>query len=297
MKHFLKFFGIIALVAIIGFSFIACNTTTTPDPTNPEIDGFVWIPAGTFTMGSEDPLDSPPNASPAHPVTLTKGFYMGKYEVTQAQFEAVMGWNNSDTKGDDFPAVGLTWYETLVFCNTLSMQEGLIPAYSISGSTDPAQWGPERHPSQNEAWDAVVCDWNANGFRLPTEAEWEYAAKGGNGSPGNYIYPGSNTIDDVAWYGGNSGGTLHAVGTKAPNGLGIYDMGGNVWELVWDWLGDYSSGAQTDPRGPASGISDAARGGSWDSSNAVSCRSAKRGVASRSSNRNGYVGFRVVRGE
>jgi len=104
---------------------------------------------------------------------------------------------------------------------------------------------------------------DSTGYRLPTEAQWEYAAKGGNGSPGNYTYAGSNTVYDVAWTPGNSDDKTHEVGKKAPNGLGLYDMSGNVLEWCWDWFGDYSSGAQTDPQGASSGSNRVLRGGSW----------------------------------
>ena len=209
--------------------------------TGPVEMDMVFVPGGSFEMGTASGGES--NERPVHTVTLT-GFYMGKYEVTQLQYEAVMGTNPSYFTGGNLPVERVTWYEAVAFCNALSEREGLTKAYTISGST-------------------VTPNWSANGYRLPTEAEWEYAAKGGNGSPGNYTYSGSNTIDDVAWYSSNSGSSTHAVGTKAPNELGIYDMSGNVYEWCWDWYGSYSSEAQTDPAGASSGSYRVYRGGSW----------------------------------
>jgi formylglycine-generating enzyme required for sulfatase activity len=139
----------------------------------------------------------------------------------------------------------------------------------------------------------ITVNWNANGYRLPTEAEWEYAARGGNGSPGNFIYSGSNNADAVAWFSGNSGNRTHPVGTKAPNSLGLYDMSGNVWEWVWDLFGTYPSSAQTDPRGPATGSYRVLRGGFWNSA-AAGVRSAYRGGIPPT-DRGKNIGFRVVR--
>ena len=225
----------------------------------------VYVPGGSFEMG-EVGIDN----GPVHTVTLSS-FYLGKYEVTQEQWTAVMGNNPSYFTGS--PASGevqnkrpverVSWYDALVFCNKLSMREGLSPAYRISGSTDTEDWGTV--PTINDStWDAVEVVAGSNGYRLPTEAQWEYAAKGGNGSPGNYTYSGSDTVDDVAWYESNSGNKTHEVGKKAPNGLGLYDMSGNVFEWCWDWYGSYPSGAQTNPEGADSGSVRVLRGGSWD---------------------------------
>ena len=233
-----------------------------------EMVEMIQIPGGSFEMGSNN---GEIKEQPVHTVTLS-GFYMGKYEVTQEQWMAVMGNNPSDFTSS--PASGevqskrpvdlVRWYDTLVFCNRLSVLEGLSPAYRISGSTDPANWGTVPTNS-NSAWNAVQIVAGSTGYRLPTEAQWEYAARGGNGSPGNYTYSGSNTVSDVAWYKSNSDDKTHEVGKKAPNDLGLYDMSGNVWEWCWDQYSDsyYSSSPANDPMGPSYGTNRVLRGGSW----------------------------------
>jgi len=261
----------------------------------------IQIPGGSFEMGS-----TMEGETPVHTVTLT-GFYMAKYEVTQEQWEAVMGSNPSGFQGnyllasgevqDNRPVENVSWYDAIVFCNKLSIRMGLRPAYHISGSTDPSTWGSVP-TSRNSTWDAVRIVSGSNGYRLPTEAQWEYAAKGGDGSPGNYTFSGSNTEDDVAWYYFNSNTTngnvgtnaTHNVGKKAANGLGLYDMSGNVGEWCWDWYGRYTSGTQTDPQGTSSGDYRVIRGGYWDS---WDVRSARRGVNSPDYRHSGS-GIRLV---
>ena len=220
---------------------------------------------------------------------------MGKYEVTQEQYQTVMGSNPSNSSygvGNNYPVNTVSWYDAIVFCNKLSIAEGLSPAYRILGDTDPAKWGSVP-TSGNSTWDAVEIVNGSTGYRLPTEAQWEYAARGGNGSPGNYTYSGSNNVDDIAWYSSNSGSKTHEVGKKAPNGLGLYDMSGNVWEWCWDMYGSYSSGAQTDPVGADSGSSRVGRGGSWYFL-AGSTRSSYRG-SHGPVNRDDGIGFRLAR--
>ena len=170
----------------------------------------IYVEGGTFQMGSTNGGSS---EQPIHTVTVSS-FLIGKYEVTQKEWQEVMGYNPSYSEGDNRPVEKVSWYDAVEFCNKLSEKEGLTPAYTINGFD-------------------VSCNWSANGYRLPTEAEWEYAAKGGKKSK-NYKYSGSDNIDDVAWYDANSDGRSHDVGTKAPNELGIYDMSGNVWEMCWD---------------------------------------------------------------
>ena len=223
------------------------------------------VEAGMFQMGSTSGDSS---EQPVHSVTLTKDYYMGETEVTQALWYAVMGqsptsdgdrpwerpWESTYGLGDQYPAYRVSWDDCQTFITKLN---------ALTGVT----------------------------FRLPTEAEWEYAAKGGKKSNG-YTYAGSNTIGDVAWYYNNSNSTTHAVGTKFANELGLYDMSGNVWEWCQDWYGDYSSDVQTDPTGPSSGSDRVLRGGSWDDG-ATICRVADRFYFTPTY-RDNYRGFRLA---
>ena len=246
------------------------------------IDGFVLIPAGTFQMGSNAGYD---DNKPVHEVTITKDFYMGKYEVTQAEYEKYCSYGSSSPSstygdGENYPAYYVSWYDALVYCNKRSMAEGLTPCYSISNSTDPDDWGTVP-TSSDSTWNAVECNWNANGYRLPTEAEWEYAARAGDNIVDALTYSGTsdvNELDDYAWYYDNSESISHEVGTKLPNEFGLYDMSGNVWEWCWNWYTDsYDDTTEggDDPTGASSGSGRVFRGGSWDGDSdvcAVSCR-------------------------
>ncbi|MGN0033953.1 MAG: formylglycine-generating enzyme family protein [Candidatus Limimorpha sp.] len=209
----------------------------------------VYVEGGTTEQGS----DAYDDEYPVHRVTLSD-YYIGKYEVTQELWEAVMGSNPSYFKGAKKPVERVSWNDCQEFISRLN---------SLTGKT----------------------------FRLPTEAEWEYAARGGKNSC-HYKYSGSNNIDDVAWYSSNSGETTHPVGTKAANELGIYDMSGNVEEWCSDRYDSYSSGAQTDPRGPSSGSYRVLRGGSWFY-NARCCRVSYR-INGDPSNRYNYGGLRLA---
>ena len=205
---------------------------------NKLINNMVYVSGGTFTMGatSEQGSDAYSNEKPTHSVTLSS-YYICKYEVTQALWRAVMGSNPSYFKGDNLPVEQVSWNDCQTFINRLNSYTG-------------------------------------RNFRLPTEAEWEFAARGGNYSR-HYKYSGSNYINDVAWYGDNSGDRTHPVGTKQANELGLYDMSGNVWEWCSDWYGSYSSYSQTDPIGPNNGSNRMDRGGCWGNF-AKRCRPAYR---------------------
>jgi formylglycine-generating enzyme required for sulfatase activity len=261
---------------IIG---IAADTRTM-QPAVPA--NFVRVEGGTFQMGSNN---GESDEKPVHTVTV-KSFYISKYEATQKEWREIMGTTlrqQRDMKdksaslygeGDNYPMYYVSWYDAVEYCVKLSLKEGLTPAYRGSGNN-------------------ITCDWNANGYRLPTEAEWEFAAKGGTKDYLSTEYSGSNSVGAVGWYEDNSGKSTHPVGTKAANSLGIYDMSGNVWEWCWDWKGAYSSGAQTDPRGPSSGGIRVVRGGSWRSFG-QNVRSAFRGNLDPSGRDYG-IGFRLVR--
>ena len=219
------------------------------------------VEAGTFQMGS-DAADDNDWDKPVHSVTLTKDYYMGETEVTQALWYAVMGSVFLGYRSSNLPVDWVSWDDCQTFITKLN---------ALTGAT----------------------------FRLPTEAEWEFAAKGGKKSQG-YTYAGSNTIEDVAWYSENSyslGSSspdygTHAVATKAPNELGLYDMSGNVEEWCQDWFGHYSSSAQTDPTGATSGSSRVNRGGCWRN-DARDCRVSERSCDAQDY-RYDYHGLRLV---
>ena len=215
----------------------------------------VFVQGGAFTMGctSEQESDCNKDEIPAHQVTVSD-FQIGKYPVTQAQWVSVMGSNPSSDKGDDLPVTDISWNTAQEFISKLN---------SLTGKN----------------------------YRLPTEAEWEYAARGGNKSKG-FEYSGSNDIDDVAWYWGNSDGNINPVGTKQPNELGIYDMSGNVWEMCYDWFDSYSSSAKNDPKGPDTGSSRVLRGGSYEI-HASRCRVSNREYGGANI-RDPLVGFRLA---
>jgi len=258
-------------------------------------DDMVLIKGGTFTMGS--PANEPKrddDEGPQHQVTVSS-FYMGKYEVTQKEYQEVMGTNPSDIKWANSPVENVSWYDAIEYCNKRSQLEGLTPAYTI----DKNHIDTNNKNERDMKW-TVIWDKKANGYRLPTEAEWEYACRAGTVKP---FSTGKNITTKQANYDGNGPynnkskgiyrGRTTPVGSFPPNPWGLYDMHGNVFEWCWDWLGNYSSGPQADPIGAVSGSGRVGRGGGWDAS-ARYARSANRG-SSTPSIRSIYLGFRVAR--
>lgn len=279
-------------------------------------EGMVLIPRGSFQMG--DSLgDGYSDERPVHAVTVS-AFYMDQYEVTKALWDEVASWavangydlnpENGSGKGPDHPVYYVTWYEAVKWANARSEKEGLTPCYY----TGPSQTAVYRDGIVNVANDSVK--WSGCGYRLPTEAEWEYAARGGceghrfpwcdtdeiQHSWANYYslsrygYDTSPTRGYHPSYATGDYPYTSPVGSFAPNGYGLYDMAGNIWEWVWDWYDDdyYTNSPKSDPRGPVSGADRVRRGGGWDYP-AYSCR-----VANRDSLWPGsydYVGFRLVR--
>lgn len=280
MKKIAKILAMFAIFAL-AFSFAGCKSDDSDSS-----DDDVTISGGSSSGSSEQA----PEVFVKIPAASIKGtekwtpesevfvsgrkleiasFYMSDHEVTRGEYKAVMGSDPSEAEaydkdgnmliGDDNvknnPVNNISWYDALVYCNTLSIKEKLTPCYAIGGKTNPSEWGAV--PTESDStWDAATCDSKANGYRLPTEAEW--AARGGE----NCTYAGSNTMDDVAWYRGNTNKSgTRDVKTKKANTYGLYDMSGNVFEWCWDWYDSISS--DTADAGPASGSIRCQRGGSW----------------------------------
>jgi formylglycine-generating enzyme required for sulfatase activity len=234
---------------------IAGRTAAEVEATKAIAPNMVFVQGGTFKMGctSEQSSDCEGDEKPVHEVRVSS-FYIGKCEVTQAQWEMLMNNNPSSFKGTNLPVENVSWNDAIMFIERLNTATG-------------------------------------KQYRLPTEAEWEYAARGGNQSKG-YKYSGSNSVDEIAWYNGNSGNKTHPVGTKKANELGIYDMSGNVWEWCYDWKGTYPASMQDNPTGVSSGSYCVYRGGSWGSIVGY-CR-----VATRNDKPAGFrdnkLGFRIA---
>jgi formylglycine-generating enzyme required for sulfatase activity len=233
-------------------------------------EGFVLVKAGSFRMGSESTpeadaaeyggkADQYVNEKPAHWVTISRSFYMSQFEVTQKQWEDVMGTNPFYPKGENLPVWNLSWYNAVQYCNRLSQKEGLVPCYTIDKELKDAN---NIAKTDSYKW-TITCDFLANGYRLPTEAEWEFAAKGGEMGQ-SFAFSGSNSVEEVGWYSDNSGNKIQPVGQLKPNELGLYDMSGNVMEWCWDWFGDYTKSSRTDPTGPSSGTARIRRGGRFN---------------------------------
>ena len=268
-------------------------STESPVPT-----GFAYIPSGSFQMG--DSLDGITDASPARTVNVS-AFYMAKYEVTKEEWDAVNEWGANHGysgitsytfKGAKYPILGMLWHAALLYCNARSEKDGLTPCYTVNGNVYRAIYS-----------NSVVCNWQANGYRLPTEAEWEKAARGGSAG---LRYPWGNTIshqnancyisgvgrhptyDDGTWP------MSSPVGSFAPNGYGLYDMVGNGGEWCWDWYGVYLPGDIVNPRGAGTGTKRVKRGGSCENRNPAGYRCAERDSWNPVGS-GGDWGFRIAR--
>jgi len=223
--------------AVVAVSFTHVEVRKVPE-------NMVFVQGGTFQMGDTFGGGSS-DQRPIHQVAVSS-FYLGTNAVTQGEWREVMGANPSYFKADELPVVNVSWLEAVQYCNKLSARKGLEPCYEFNGAN-------------------VLCDFSRNGFRLPTEAEWEFAARGGTRSKG-FKYSGAAKPDGVGWFASNSEGAPHPVGQKQPNELGLFDMTGNVWQWCWDRYAAYPAGPQTDPQGASSGDNRVLRGGSWNSS-------------------------------
>ncbi len=244
--------GSVTITAIAGKPGWKDSPATAVSYTFVDTPEMVLVQGGTFNMGS---ASGESDEKPVHPVTLL-AFYIGRNEVTQAQYRSIMGSNPSFFKNgieaDSRPVEQVSWFNAVGYCNALSDLAGLPRVYSVSGTT-------------------VAADFSKPGYRLPTEAEWEFAARGGliGTLPGSVVlkYSGSDDADAVSWNSRNSGGGTKPVGTRAANGLGLFDMTGNVWEWCHDWYGIYpalTGKPLVDPKGPASGTMRVKRGGGWN---------------------------------
>jgi len=265
--------------------------------------GFASIPAGRFLMGDSFG-DGNSDERPVRQVTVST-YYMGKTEVTKGEWDAVRAWatihgytdlSAGEGKAANHPVHTVSWWDAIKWCNARSEKEGLAPCYAVGGS--PMRTGTT----------VPAVNWTAKGYRLPTEAEWEKAARGGlsgkrfpwgdtiSHSQANYYSSGYYAYDVSPTGGGHPsyGDGTSPVGSFAVNAYGLQDMAGNVWEWCWDWYGTYASGAQTDPRGPTSGWFRVIRGGSWND-DADCCRAANRVNGCYPANPNALRGFRVLR--
>ena len=232
-----------------------------------------FIPAGTYTiLYNGIGTDTTKEAK-----VVLSSYYICDHEVTQAEWQSVMGNNPSEFQGDgetvkvatgenqnNRPVEQVSWYDAIAYCNKRSINESLEPCYAVTGITD---WGSLNYsdiPTDTDsAWDNATCDFSKNGYRLPTEAEWEIAARGGVVGD---VYAGTNDVNELgnyAWWSDNSNGRTHEVKKKSPNAYGLYDMSGNVWELCWDWFDSYDTTNPIDPKGPDSGQWHILRGGCY----------------------------------
>lgn len=250
--------------------------------------GYAFIPAGSFMMGSpESEVGRYSNEDPQHQVTLTRAFWMKTTTVTTGEWFAAIGnWPSDFAQacGENCPVEQVNWYEAVAYANKLSERERLEQCYILQECSGVLGAGS----GVNYTCVDVHLNRGCTGYRLPTEAEWEYAYRAGTTGP-YYAQP----PEDIAWYAESSGTSTHPVGQKIPNAWGLYDMAGNVWEMVWDWYGNYTPDAKIDPYGPVSGTNHALRGGS-KSNGPMNIRAASR-YAAHPTVRKNLHGFRLAR--
>jgi formylglycine-generating enzyme required for sulfatase activity len=269
---------------IVGLFAMTLGFASIPEAQAMESGDLLLIKGGTFIMGSPGSEALRQKEERLHRVTISD-FYMGKHEVTQKEYREIMNIRPGNFQGDALPVENVTWFEAIQYCNERSKKEGLTPAYGMTGSGE-----------------TLSVSWNrdANGYRLPTEAEWEYACRAGTATPfntGNNIGTGQANYYGTYPYKDAPRGEYRErtlpVGSFAPNAWGLHDMHGNVWEWCWDRYGEYSVGEQKDPDGPPEGSYRVNRGGGWNDFGRH-LRSAYR-AAHPPINRTFNLGFRVVR--
>jgi formylglycine-generating enzyme required for sulfatase activity len=253
----------------------------------------VTVPAGSFKMGSpENESYGISGDETQHRVALS-AFAIGLTDVTVGEFRSFANatgyrtsaelhgdsgiWSDPGyAQGDRHPVACISWYDAVAYCNWKSQDEGKAPAYRYLGESDCGKWPSGWNTKANND---ISCDFSASGYRLPTEAEWEYAAKGGpaaDRSAADAVFAGSPNPADVAWYYGHGDAGPHPVGLKKPNALGLYDMAGNVWQWCQDWYGPYAKSSQKDPRGADSGETRVLRGGAWNVNSNLGLKSSFR---------------------